>query len=228
MFNTIVGLIIALMSCSGIRQTSMVEQPKGSASNTFLKSKYGLKIEYGPNLGMIDTFAAGNYIHITATITNDTTIPIHLFVALSKEYHFPDPYGNSKFKIFLLPKELTPDTATLYGKITEGLGDFLDHCLETPYNLRKTLKPGEFSVITIGTLIPRSSICTALPRAVFAQMDGPNFQGCDSLMKQHKSTIPIASGTQFELGLKLVFYSGRSNPETCMLLTCGHMSYAEP
>ena len=198
--------------------------------NQHLKLNTGLKIEYGPNLGMIDTFAAGNYIHITATITNDSTIPIHLQVALSKEFDFPDSCRDNKYKVFLLPKELTPDTATLYGKITDGLADFLDRCLDDPYSLNKTLEPGEYAVITNGTLFPRLTNCATLPRAVFIQSDDQNFETCDSRMpvrpaggNQDGSTNP-----ELALGIKLDFYSGKgSTPETCMLIPCGQVSYPE-
>lgn len=215
------GLLIVLMFYSCIQQTSESGQQVENNQNQQQEAKTGLKIEYGPNLGMIDTFAAGNYIHITATITNDSTIPIHLQLAISNEYNYPDSCGDSKYKIFLLPEELTPDTATLYGIIADGLADFLDRCLENPFTLNKTLEPGEYTVITIGTLLPNSSKCAALPRAVFAQNDEHNFQRCDSRINQDKSTNP-----QFALGVKLDFYSGKgSTPETCLLHPCGQISY---
>ena len=213
--------MMIVCSCSQRTTKDVLQIEDGPKQHLELKT--GLKIEYGPNLGMIDTFKAGNYIHITATITNDSTIPIHLQVAISEEYDFPAFCGDEKFKVFLLPKEMTPDTATLYGKLTDGLGGFLDRCLENPYILDKTLEPGGYAVITIGTLLPMAIKCGALPRAVFAQSDGQNFQECDSGMNQDKSTNPHVA-----LGLKIVFNSGRSQPETCILLPCGQISYPDP
>jgi hypothetical protein len=207
--RTILSLIIAFIVCSCFGQPS----------------KSGLLIEYGPNLGAIDKYSAGNYIFITATITNDSTIPIHLHVAISEEFNFPDSCSDNRYKVFLLPKGLTPDTAILYNHITDGVSNFLDRCLDNPYVLDKTLEPGEYSVITIGTLLARPVKCSvvALPRAVFAQSDGHSFQACDSRMNQDRSTNP-----HLALGIKFVFYRGKSQPETCILHPCGQISYPEP
>lgn len=222
-FRTILGLLIVLIVGSCIQQSPKKGQQNEGNPNEPLESKTGLKIEYGPNLGMIDEFTAGNYIHITATITNDSTIPINLQMALSNEYDFPDTCGDYKYKIFLLPKRLSPDTATLYGIIADGLADFLDSCLENPYNLDETLQPGEYTVITIATLLPTTTTCAALPRAIFAQDEVHNFQRCDSRMNSDKEANP-----HLALGVKLDFYSGKgSKPETCILHSCGQVSYPE-
>ena len=118
MIRTILGLIIVLMVCSCAQQTLKGEMPTEKTANQQLKPKSGLKIEYGPNLGAIDKYSAGDYIFITSTITNDSIIPIHLQVAISEEFDFPDSCSDNKYKVFLLPKELTPDTATIYNNIT--------------------------------------------------------------------------------------------------------------
>ena len=224
MFRIFVGLLVVLNACSSPYHGSKNELKIENGPNQHLESKTGLKIEYGPNLGAIDKYTAGNYIFITATITNDSTIPIHLQVAISEEFEFPDSCIDNKYKVFLLPKELTPDTATLYNNITDGVGNFLDKCLDNPYVLNKTLEPGEYSVITIGTLLPRHTECSvaALPRAVFVQGDGHNFQECENRMNQDKSTNP-----QLALGVKFVFYRGKSQPETCILHHCGQISYPD-
>ena len=209
-FRTIVGLLIVLIVCSCFKK----------------KSKSGLQIENGPNLGSTHTDTMGikhNYRNITATITNDSTIPIHLQIALSKEYVFPATCGDKRYKVFLLPKELTPDTATLYNNITDGLGNFLDRCLDDPFILNKTLEPGEKNVVTFGTLYSRPTNCGVVPNVLFAQSDNDNFQACDSLMNQDKSTDP-----QLALGLKLDFYLPRvRSPFACTLIPCGHISYPE-
>lgn len=129
-----------------------------------------------------------------------------------------------------MPKDLTPDTATLYGKMTDGLGDFLDNCLENPYMLDKTLEPGEYSVITIGTLFQGSAYCAPLPRAVFAQRDSHNFQACDSRMPARSvgGNHDVLPDPAMAIGVKLVFYGGKSSmPETCILLPCGQVSYPD-
>ncbi len=210
-FRTIVGLLIVMIVCSCIQK----------------QSKSGLQIEYGSNQGLTHTDSLGikhNYRYITATITNDSTIPIHLQIALSKEYEFPASCGDKKYKVFLLPKELTPDTAALYNNITDGLGNFLDRCLDNPYVLNKTLEPGEQHVVTIGTLYSRPTNCGVVPNALYAQGDSHNFHTCNSLMDQDGSTDPPLS-----LGLKLDFYVTRGrSPFECILIPCGQISYPEP
>ena len=119
--RTIVALLVVLMGCTGNRQTSKVEELTENSATTTLHSKSGLKIEYGPNLGTSHTDTQGIehfYLHSTATITNDTTVSLHLQFAISNEYEFPAFCGDTnKYKVFVLPEELTPDTATLYNNI---------------------------------------------------------------------------------------------------------------
>ena len=224
------GLLLILFICSCAQQDAKSEEYNKNSLDQHPLFKHGLKIEYGPNLGSIDKYAAGDYIFISATITNDSTIPIRLQVAISGEYDFPDSCSHSKYKVFLLPKELTPDTATLYNNITDGVDEFLNRCLDEPYILDKTLKQGEYTVITIGTLLPRPSSCPAvLPRAIFEQSDASSFFECDNRIfgnpvegNQDKSTKPNSV-----IGIKFVYYRGKSLPETCVLFPCGQISYSE-
>lgn len=230
--RTVLGLFMVVMVCSCGQQPSQDEMPGENDANQVLQQKSGLNIEYGPNLGALDKYEAGDYIFITSTITNDSIIPIHLHLAISAEFDYPDSCSDNRYKVFLLPKELTPDTASLQNSITDGLSDFLDECLDNPYVLDKTLKPGEYAVITIGTLLPRPTRCSvvALPRAVYVQGDDDSFQACDSRMParqagghQDQSTNPLLT-----LGVKIDYYRGKSHPETCVVHPCGQVSYPEP
>lgn len=218
----ILGLFIALIVCS------CIQQPPKNGQQVKGNPKTGLTIEYGPNLGTTHTDPSGNkhfYVHATAIITNDSTIPIHLQSALSDEYKFPTFCGDEKYKIFLVPKELTPDTATIYNNILNGQHDFLNTPLSTPYVLNKTLDPGEFCVVTIGVLTQRPTNCAAVPRAVFSHDNKALYQTCDWQKNQAISTDPT-----LEIGVKLEYYNQRKfiAPEDgCAVIPFGQISYPE-
>ena len=208
-------LLVALLA-------SPIVAPGQSASDDrrHVESKDGLKIESGANQGMTHTDTLGtryNYRYVTSIITNDGTAPIHLRIALSNQYDYPAAYGDRKYKVFLLPKELTPDTASLSNNITDGLGNFLDRCLQTPYVLDQTLEPREQCVVTIGTLYPQPTDCGIVPSVLFAQSDGDDFEACDSSVYQERS-----SDSQVTLAVKLDSCGG------CILIPCGQISYPEP
>ena len=212
-FRTIAALLLVLMVCS------CDQKP--------LKS--GLKIEFGPNLGTSHTDTKGTshfYVHITATITNDSTLPIHLQFALAKEYEFPTFCNDNQYKVFVVPEELTPDTATLYNNILNGQHDFLNKPLDTPITINKTLNPGEYCVVTVGTLTPKPSNCAPVPRAIFSPNNKMLYQACDRQINEAISTDP-----QFELGVKLEYYYKRKflAPEDgCAVIPIGQLSYNEP
>ena len=211
-FRTIIGLLILMIICSCAQQT--------------LKS--GLQIEYGPNLGTSHTDPQGIknfYVHITATITNDTIIPIRLQLALAKEYEYPDFCGNEKYKVILLPEELTPDTADIYNNIVNGQHDFLNSPLDNAETLTKTLNPGEFCVVTVGTLTPKPSNCAAVPRAIFSHDNTALYTACD-----RQKNPSISTDAHLELGVKLEYYNQRKfiSPEDgCAVIPFGQISYPE-
>jgi hypothetical protein len=233
--SAIVGLLILLLGCSGSRLSSISESQNGNGHNTYLNSKSGLKIEYGPNLGTTHTDKNGIknfYVHITAIITNELTRPIHLQLALAKEYKFPSFCGKATYKVFLLPEELSPDTATIYNNIVNGQHDFLNTPLENSNTLYKTLKPEEYCVVTIGVLIPKSSNCAAVPRAVFSPDNKGQYDACD----RHISTQPedenkaISIDPLLELGVKLEYYNQRKfiAPEDgCAIIPFGQITFPD-
>ena len=109
--RAILGLLVVLMFCSCSPKMSNSGKHTVKGTDTDLHPKTGLRIEYGPNLGITHTDNLGNphfYVHITATITNDSPIPILLQFALANEYEYPTFCGDDKYKVFLLPEEFTP------------------------------------------------------------------------------------------------------------------------
>ena len=178
-----------------------------------------LRIENGPNQGLSHTDTLGikyNYRYLTSTITNDSTVPIHLRIALSSEYAYPAAHGDRKYKVFLLPRELTPDAPSLVNNMTDGLGSFLDRCLENPYILDRILEPREQCVVTIGTLYSQPANCGVVPSALFAQSDSDSLEACDSPVGQDGSTARVT------LGVKLDLCDG------CILIPCGQIFDPEP
>lgn len=226
-------ILIFFTACSGKTRLSVEKQPNtgphavsDTAPNHPVVSKTGLKIEYGPNLGATHTDTLGNrhfYVHITATITNDSTVPIHLQLALAEAYDFPAFCGDDQYKVFLLPEELTPDTATIYNNIVNGQHDFLNTPLDKPFMSNITLTPGEYCVITIGVLIPKPANCAAVPRAIFSQDTKGLYQACDRQINR-----AISTGPQLEIGVKLEYYYQRKfiAPEDgCAVIPIGQISY---
>lgn len=191
------------------------------SNNAKQLSNLGLQIDNSPNRGLNYTDTLGSkysYRNIPITITNDTIFPIHLNLALSGEYDYPSRYGDHKFKVFLLPKELTQnevtyDTTTYELRLNE-LRRYFDKGLYPPYNLNETLNPGEKCVITIGTLYPRPTKCGVLPNALFLNNRIGPFDQCDYLVKLDEST-----NSRLALMLKLDFCN------SCTIIPCGQLSY---
>ena len=226
-FRTILGLLIVLFAFSCSQRTTKGELQTENAPIQRLELKTGLKIEYGPNLGTthIDTLGIRNfYVHSTSIITNDSTIPIHLQLALSSEYELPTYCGDSnKYKVFLLPEELTPDTATLYNNIVNGQHDFLNAPLINSATINKILNSGEYCVVTIGVLVRKPTNCAAVPRAVFSHDNKGLYRACDSQLNQAILTDPL-----LEIGVKLEYYNQRKfiPPEDgCVVIPFGKISY---
>ena len=230
-FRTILGLLIVLIGCSGNQQTSEGELPIEKGTNQDEVSNIGLKIENRINHGARYTASDSTdywLIHIASTITNDSTIPIHLQMAFSREYDYPNEYGDQKFNIFLLPKVFALDGVT---KVTEHsiltdsmqveFRNYIGNGLDNPYLLNKTLEPGEKCVVPIGTQFPVSSNCGVFPNVLLSQSESANFQVCENQLAQDESTNP-----QLALGLKLDFRPGKTT-EKCTIIPCGQISYLE-
>ena len=227
-FRIIVGLLFVFIMCSCVQQTSKDAQQTENGPDSQLKSNTGLKIETGVNRGITpnDSLGITKYlIHTVTTITNDSTIPIHLQIALSKEYEFPAICNDNNFKVFLLP-DLTLDKVTLWDSITNGVDDFINACLDNPYILNKTLKPGEYCQIKIGAAYPSPTNCGVFPIAVFSQDTKGLYLDCGSQIDQDVSNEP-----QLEIGVKLGYYYGNyfnSPPDSCIIIPCGQISYPDP
>ena len=220
-FETTLGLLILLILCACLQQPSKSKLEIEDGPDQHSGSKSGLRIENSPNRGLNYTDTLGtkySYRNIPITITNDNTIAIHVQIALSNEYDYPAAYGDQKFKVFLLPKEITSDKVTWDSKNYElgnnELRNFFDSGLDPPYILNETLEPGEECVITMGTLYPRLTNCGVVPKALFLLKNKNLHPECDNLINQD-----VVTNAPLTLGLKLDFC------RNCTILPCGQISY---
>lgn len=176
--------------------------------------KSGLKIKNRINRGTNYTDSLGvNYSirNIPISITNDTTISIHLKIEFSKEYNYPYPDNNEKFRLIPLPKEWALDGIG----VTQNMIDELPKHIETPL-LNVTIKPGEVFLFSIGSLYPRPARTSGvLPRTLFVSTDTTTFPECEWL-------IPNDQSSNQPLSIKLKIVTG----ERCTIIPCGSIAYS--
>jgi hypothetical protein len=145
-------------------------------SNPPYQTHFGVGMDHGLMDGQ-DSYADINgkkysYITFTTVITNDSTLPVQLKLNFSKEYAYPSPYNEQKFKLFLAPikeslqqqidfnhlsegskKLLTPGSSsiTLGNGFIEETKQFIDTYV--PFTLDQTIDPNEKYLIKIGVLL---------------------------------------------------------------------------
>ena len=224
--RAILVLTVILSACVYFPRDGQSDSVRKEASTAQEKFKTGLSIEYGTNLGATHTDSEGQrhfYVHNTAVITNDSTIPIQLNLALAKEMSFPDFCGESTYKVFTLPGELTPDTSTVYNNIVNGTHDFLNAPLKNTKEIKKTLQPDDICLVTIGVLIQKPANCAAVPRAVFSLNGTTPDLECE---RQNNEGLPDKMHS--EVGIKLEYYYNRKfvpPDDGCVVIPIGQISY---
>lgn len=115
------------------------------------QAKLGLEIENGQRQGFQYFDSAKteyNYRYNTITITNDTTVSIQIEIGFSEHDLNEIAYS----KVFLLPRQLTPNKQQFDNSISVGLKRFLDLGTYKPEHLSETLEPNEKCVLTFGVL----------------------------------------------------------------------------
>lgn len=187
--------------------------------NNDFNLKSGLRIENGINRGLAFTDSLHDkyaITYISVTITNDSTIPIHLNTNFELEYEHPLKESDEKFRIVILPEEWTYDGL----EITDNM-IFKIHYDKGKTNFKKTLKPNQKYVFAIGTLRPSpAKICGIIPNAFLANEINANFKEC-----QWQRREPYLSNSEMELGLKLDYCHIDGNATNCRILFCGQISY---
>ena len=190
--KTLVGFFIVLIGCSGNQQTSKNRLTIEDDPNQHQEWKSGLLIENGINRGIGYTDSLGNNYnirYIPITITNDSTIPIHLHIVFSQDYDYPIEYGETQFKVIPLPKEWALDGV----EVTDSMVDALQNSLNKP-SLRYTLEPDEKWVFAIGTVYQPTGY-GVLPNALYVQGDKPSFHECKNHLNRDSFTSNVRAQT---------------------------------
>ena len=224
--STILCLLIILITCSCTEQTSKAEQQNQDTTDQHLKPNTGLKIEYKQTRGIRDRVpyrdslgAKYSLRYIPTTLTNDSTIPIHVEIAFAKEYDYPIAYDDAQFKVIPMPQEWALDGEDWN---LDSLLKELPKQVDRPF-LNKTLEPGEECLLAIGTVFPRSATYGVFPMAVFPQNKRAFHEFCDSLVIPDKSMQ-----SHVVLELNLGFTSGsQASPESCTIIPWAQISYPE-
>lgn len=226
MLRTIVVLLIALISCSCLQQKSIEGQYKEPGSNEMPKSKTGLKIETTPTRGTAFTDSLGlEYfiVHVTNTITNDSTIPIQLQIDLPSAFSYPISGNYVNFKIVLWP-ELTepPHLYTDRQRRVQVMKNRTISDWEASNQFNKLLEPGEKYVVTIGTLVNAGApnICSPVAYSLLTYSGRRNYSDCNWTLDEEYLT-----DTQSALGLQVGFCTSGQHYESCTIITCGQITY---
>jgi len=154
--KNLVGFLILIGFCSCTDNTDF------SNSQTILIEKLpsGFSIKNGPRQGSRYVDSNGTtyvYIHITTTITNDSTIPMRLAIDFSEKKNLTN--DSLKSTGFLLPRRrltseklLTPLSNQIDLGITNELKWFLDRFTEIPVSLDTVLNSKGKCILTFGLL----------------------------------------------------------------------------
>jgi hypothetical protein len=225
MVRTAVLFLIAVLFCACSQQKSKADPKIEVGTKQLLESKTGLKFENEPTRGTGFTDSLGSeygIVHIKSTITNDGTMPIHLQMALPLEYSYPAPNDSHKFKIVLWPELEEPPG--LYSNSAGGvLESFTGQDLKSTNQFNQRLAPGEEYVVTMGSIFPRlPKICSAVAYSFLEYSERRNYSDCDWTLNEEHLTNP-----QFILGLQVGFCTSGQEYETCVILTCGQITYIE-
>jgi hypothetical protein len=146
--------MFGLYSCLN-NQPKEHKYEKNFSSYSNSKKILGVSIENGPRQGFQYFDSLGTeytYRYITTTITNDSIVPIQLKISFSKEYNYLRSNDSLKSKVFLLPRELTPDRQHYDNSISKELKTFLDKDVDNPISLDKRINPNEKLIMTFGVL----------------------------------------------------------------------------
>ncbi len=145
-------VLIVLNSCRSDSSYIQVGKVEKNSSGFSIKNS----TRYGQ--GYVDTNAIPyNYLHITTTISNDSSLPMRLVINFSEG----GSYSNDSLipRVFLLPRKwvipkkgLTPANKKINLIMLNELKWFLDRVDENPVSLDTLLKPRGKCILTFGLL----------------------------------------------------------------------------
>lgn len=223
MLRTIVVLLIVLFFYSCSQQKSTAESKIEPSTNQRPVSKTGLKFETTPTrgVGLIDSlgFEYG-IVYITHAITNNSTIPIDLQMALPIDYSYPI---SDEFKIVLWPGLTEPPhlSSDSQGRYSEN---FTTNYMQASNQFNKLLAPGEKYNVTIGTIqyFASPKTCSAVAYSLLQYSERRDYSDCDWAMDEDQTKNP-----QLLLGLQVGFCTSGLHYESCTIIPCGQITYIE-
>ena len=176
---------------------------------------FGTYIIHGRRRGGIYTDSTGtNYFncYVTSRIVNDSTIPMHLKIAFSKEYYQSTPFNEQRFRVFLLPETM----------VEQGIYDKeVKKYLDLPLSLTKTIPPKEECILNIGFHCSTKSdtnFFNPIPFSLFVKGDIYQFSSIpDSAINQVKS---VKNQLPLLLGL------GNWRKKCYCVIRCGQISFS--
>ena len=195
----ILGNFVGLLFLFGVYSCADNGREYYAAKHDFAdqsKRKFGIYVENGPRQGFQYSDSIGrvyDYRYFTETITNDSTIRIKLEISFSKFYYDKQLNDSLPSKVFLLPRDLTPDRQQFDKAMSKELYTFLNSGINKPVTLVKTLEPKEKCVVTIGVLTENSRHDVTTPYATGLIVTGYNPSAL-SLKFRLNSTLDMACG----------------------------------
>lgn len=219
-FIPIIGVSIILMFYNCKHPKLKTQAPTQKKINQQLDWKSGVRIENGPIQGLsyINSFGIEyGHAYSSNTIHNDSTVSIHLQMDISKEYSFPAPNNDKKYKVVTWPLVLTPKKVTYADTLNNDLRNFLQNGSDTIGKINITIAPHEKVVLTTGTLFNKQANLYVSPNELYLHDEKSFSEKCTMLIIQDKSTNKSTS-----LELRLVM------PDVgCTIIACGQITYSE-
>lgn len=144
-----IRIFIALILCSAMCACTE-KQPAKSPD-----SYYGTKITNHSRRGRQYIDKAGTeyaYRYFETVFTNDSTIPMHLDLALPKTFGEGIHHNEQAYRIFFLPESITPEKQFDSDFYATNVIPFIETQVEKPLTFHKIIPPGKTYSITTGYL----------------------------------------------------------------------------
>lgn len=188
------------------------------------KSYGGLYIENSVRQGRLYKDLRGisyNYRYIKTVITNDSTVPARVNIEFQKDYIYQTPSGEERFKVFLLPENMTPENQKNDDFYRMEVMPFLNTELNAPTRLQKVIGPQEACTLTIGFLSKAGSELEPMPFVLFSKGHTQRFNSIpDSAIARATASHP----NSLLLGLDFFMFRGDSSRHYA-LIPCGNFSF---
>jgi hypothetical protein len=158
-----------------------------------------------------------NYRYITSTIINDSLVPLHLSIELKNVYHCPNQTKSPTFRVFLLPRSLTPRRMHLDSETSEALKTFLNSDKLGSVQLDTILQPHQEVSLSIGVLTATDANDPGQLALLLGEHDF-NFYAHDSLIWAAKKEL---NANVISLGLDFFQFFEKTDDQGYLLIPCG-------